>query len=64
MPILVILGLEKRITQRDRLDILHINVLAKLRINVEEHWHVSIQVFFLRVFWRQIHDAPGTLDAY
>lgn len=41
MPILIILRLEKRITQRHRLNPLHINIRHKLRINIEEHWHID-----------------------
>jgi hypothetical protein len=40
MTILVILGFEKRITQRHCLDPLHIRVHDKLGINVKEHRHV------------------------
>ena len=40
MPILIVLRLEERITQCDRLDTLHIDVLCKLRVDVEEDWHI------------------------
>jgi hypothetical protein len=40
MTILVILGFEKRITQRHCLDPLHIRVHDKLGINVKEHRHI------------------------
>lgn len=40
MPILVVLGFEKRITQRHCLDPFHIWIHDKFRINVEEHGHV------------------------
>ena len=40
MPILIVLRLEERITQCDRLDTLHIDVLCKLRVDVEEDCHI------------------------
>ena len=41
MPILVVLGLEEGIAERDRLDALHVDIRDKLRINVKEHWHID-----------------------
>ena len=40
MTVLVVLGFEKRITQRHGLDPLHIRIHDKLGINVKEHRHV------------------------
>lgn len=40
MPILIILSLEKRITQRHRLNPLHIDIRDKLRINIKKHGHI------------------------
>ena len=41
MPILIVLGLEKRITQRYSLDTLHVNIIHKVRVNVKENRHVD-----------------------
>jgi hypothetical protein len=41
MPILVIPRLEKRITQRNRLDALHVRIHDKLWIDVEKHGHID-----------------------
>lgn len=40
MPILIILRLEERITQGNRLYTLHVRIRHKLRINVKEHRHI------------------------
>jgi hypothetical protein len=40
MSIVIILRLEKCIIQRHRNDPLHIDILRKLRINIEEHRHI------------------------
>jgi hypothetical protein len=51
MPILIIPRLKKRITQRDRLNPLHIRIHDKLRVNIKKHGHVHrltrIQPLFL-----------------
>jgi len=43
---------EKRIIQRDSLNPSHIRIIHKIRINIEEHWHIhglaSIQPLFLK----------------
>jgi hypothetical protein len=41
MAILVVLGLEEGITQRHRLNALHIRIHDKLRVNVKEHGHID-----------------------
>jgi hypothetical protein len=41
MPILIILSLEKRVTQRHSLNPLHINIVHKVRVNIEENWHID-----------------------
>jgi hypothetical protein len=40
MSIFIVLRLEESITQCNRLNTLHIDVLCKLRIDVEEDWHI------------------------
>lgn len=40
MPILIILRLEERVTQRHSLNPLHVDVVHKVRINIEENRHV------------------------
>lgn len=41
MPVLIVLGLEKRVTQRHSLDSLHIDIVHKVRINIKENRHVD-----------------------
>lgn len=52
MPVLVVLRLEKGIIQGDCSDIFRIDIVHKLRIDVEEHWHIhcfpSIQTLLLK----------------
>lgn len=52
MPFPIILRLEERIIQRDRLNAPHIRVIHKIRVNVKEHGHIhrltSIQPLLLK----------------
>lgn len=41
MPILVVLRLKECVTECDRLNTLHVDIRNKLRVNVEEDWHVD-----------------------
>lgn len=41
MPVLVVFRLEKRITQRHRLNTLHVDIRHKLWVNVEKHRHID-----------------------
>lgn len=41
MPILIVLGLEKRVTQRHSLNPLHVDIVHKVGINIEENRHVD-----------------------
>lgn len=66
MPILIVLRLEECITQCDRLDTLHIDVLCKLRIDVEEDWHIHcfscIQSLLLKAKTLNLAKVRGDLS--
>ena len=66
MPIFVILRFEERIAQRDRLNTLHVDVLCKLRIDVEEDWHIHcfscIQSLLLKAKTLNLAKVRGDLS--
>jgi hypothetical protein len=41
MPVLIVLGLEKRVTQRHSLNPLHVDIVHKVGVNIEENRHID-----------------------